>query len=113
MCTSREGAETPATASSTLVRNEKVGARKPRSQADAALGLQERGSVCCGTGGCMRQGGERPAGLCIRVQPGDLQGLPAAELSRLVDTLCADRKDDELRESGGGSRGYGDAVARV
>ena len=31
----------------------KSGSRKSRSQADAALGLQERGSVCCGTGGCM------------------------------------------------------------
>ena len=40
-----EGAETPATASSTLVRNDKVGSRKPRSQADAALGLQEHESV--------------------------------------------------------------------
>ena len=81
-----EGAETPATASSTLVRNEKVGARKPRSQADSALGLQERGSVVVAPEDVWA--GRRAAcGALYSCSAGDLQGLPAAELSRLVDTL--------------------------
>ena len=90
MCLSwyMEGAETSATASSTLVENEQTGSRKLRSQAGAELGLQERSLFSAASAD--RAAGQLAAGEALySCSPGDLQGcgVLAAAISQLVETL--------------------------
>ena len=90
MCLSwyMEGAETSATASSTLVENEQTGSRKLRSQAGAELGLQERSLLSAASAD--RAAGQLAAGEALySCSPGDLQGcgVLAAAISQLVETL--------------------------
>ena len=90
MCLSwyMEGAETPATASSTLVENEQTGSRKLRSQAGAELGLQERSLFSAASAD--RAAGQLAAGEALySCSPGDFQGcgVLAAAISQLVETL--------------------------
>ena len=90
MCLSwyMEGAETSATASSTLVENEQTGSRKLRSQAGAELGLQERSLFSAASAD--RAAGQLAAGEALySCSPGDFQGcgVLAAAISQLVETL--------------------------
>jgi hypothetical protein len=90
MCLSwyMEGAETPATASSTLVENEQAGSRKLRSQAGAELGPQERSLFSAASAD--RAAGQLAAGEALySCSPGDFQGcgVLAAAISQLVETL--------------------------
>jgi hypothetical protein len=90
MCLSwyKEGAETSATASSTLVGNEQTGSRKLRSQAGAELGLQERSLFSAASGD--RAAGQLAAGEALySCSLGDLQGcgVLGAAIFQLVETL--------------------------
>ena len=93
MCLSwyMEGAETSATASSTLVENEQTGSRKLRSQAGAKLGLQERSLFSAASADqAAGQLLELAAGEALySCSPGDFQGcgVLAAAISQLVETL--------------------------
>ena len=90
MCLSwyKEGAETSATASSTLVKNEQTGSRKLRSQAGAELGLQER-SLCSAASADLAAGQLAAGEALYSCSPGDFQGcgVLAAAISQLVETL--------------------------
>ena len=95
-----EGAETPATASSTLVENQQTGSRKLRSQAGAELGLQERSLLSAASAD--RAAGQLAAGEAFySCSPGDFQGcgVLAADFPTCGNSM-ADRKDDELRKIG-------------
>lgn len=108
MCLSwyMEGAETSATASSTLVENEQTGSRKLRSQAGAELGLQERSLFSAASAD--RAAGQLAAGEALySCSLGDLQGcgILGDAILQLVETLwrierttCCGRLDEDLED---------------